>query len=232
MGSGFSILILLIFFRIHPIAGEEERDRRNDGDAGEDEPHGLRILDGAWDFIGIGDKFLHEESDVESDDKLGHEPGEIGDADVSAHAVFGSDLCDVLEETRLPHGFADSAQEDEGEEDGRGGVDGEEEGGERHDGGADDHHFVDVLSSGESGDDGCADEDDEWVNIAEGFEVIGDGRIITEAAFEVSWDEDILVSEDGLNGDEDKDEEIEFWVSEWMSGELLTEGKIFRYFFF
>ena len=134
----------------------------------------MRILDGAGEFIGIRDKFLHEEADVESDDKFGHEPGEVCDADVSAHAVFGSDLCDVLEETGLPHGFADGAQEDEGEEDGRGGVDGEEEGGERHDGGADDHHFVDVLTRGEGSNDGCTDEDDEGVDVAEGFEVIRD----------------------------------------------------------
>ncbi len=159
-------MFFCILFRVHPFICQKQRNGADHGDAGEDEPHGLRVLCRLWVFIGIGDKALNEETDVDADDEFCHEPGQIGDANVSAHAVFGCDLRDMLEKTRLPHGFADSANKDEDEEERRVCVKAKQEGRQSHDGRPDDHHFVDVLFGCECSNDGCKQENDEGIEVA------------------------------------------------------------------
>ena len=161
------VLFGCFLFWVHPFICQKQRNRADHGDAGEYEPHRLRILCRLWVFIGIGDKALNEETDIDADNEFGHEPRQIGDANVSAHAFFGGDLRDMLQKTRLPHGFADSTDKDEDEEERRVGVKAKQECRQCHDGCSDNHHFVDVLFGCERSNDGGKQENDEGIEVAE-----------------------------------------------------------------
>jgi len=74
-----------------------------------------------------------------------------------------------------------------------------------------------------------AEEDDKGVDVTERFKVIGDRGILMKTAFEVGGDQNILISENSLNGNQNKDEEIEFCVKKRMVFEALHERHFFSF---